>query len=279
MKTINLDDWTLFSARRNSDNYFDADKKTMLKVFNQDEASVIPLLEKEKRISDYLAGIGIKTPAVLDMYRTDDGRIGMTYENIKNKKSLSRAISEDNSLAQPYMELLAEMGKQYHSHICSEDWVPSYKELLAKNLPRLDFITPERREDIRRYVDEMPDDNVCMHGDFQPGNFIVADGTVYAIDVADLTKGCPVYDISMFHNLAVLFPPVSAEQAFHWSKELALKCWGLFTKAYFGDDVPDTHTLSSYGFVWIVAHWHLIPPRHELLKIWVEGEHGVPKPF
>ncbi len=33
MKTIDLKDWTLFSARNTSDNYYDAEEKLMLKVF------------------------------------------------------------------------------------------------------------------------------------------------------------------------------------------------------------------------------------------------------
>lgn len=259
MKTIDLKDWTLFSARRNSDNYFDKDEKTMLKVFNiGDEKEIIESLEKDKKIAKLYTDAGIKTPAVGDFGRTQDGRLCMTYENIKGKKSLSRAVSEDKSLAEPYMELFAEMGKQIHATKCEEDWIPNYKELVRMHLPDIPDVSDEKKADMLAFVEKLPDGDSCLHGDFHPGNFIIADGTVYAIDLTDMAKGYYLYDIAWFYSITITGSTRAKNEILHWDDELSKKCWGYFTKYYFGNNVPDEQELRIYAKVWKIARLPLV---------------------
>ncbi len=269
MKTIDLKYWTLFSARNTSDNYYDAEEKLMLKVFKTGGDDIIPELQREQEISRIVNDLGIRTPEVGDICRTTDGRLCVIYENIKNKKSLSRAISEDLSLMEPYMELLANTGKLIHGTKCTSDAIPSYKELFLKNLDEFPQISEEKKEDIRDQFAAFPDDENCLHGDFHPGNFIISNGVVYAIDLSGFTKGNFMYDIAQYNTLGRVFPSVAQEDIFHVSGEISHRCFDLFIKYYFGGDRPGEKELNDYGFVCMMNHRHMLPP-HAFTE-WLEG--------
>ena len=269
MKTVDLKDWTLFSARNTTDNYYDDEQKTMLKVFKTGGDSLIPELEREQEISKLVNGLGIRTPQVGDLCRTTDGRLCMTYENIRNKKSLSRAISEDLSLMEPYMELLANTGKLIHSTRCTSDSIPTYKEMFLKNLEGFRQISDEKKEDIKRQLAAFPDDENCLHGDFHPGNFIIADGVVYAIDLSGFAKGNFMYDIAEYNTLGRIFPPVAQKDLFHVSAEISHRCLDLFINYYFDGGRPSEKELNDYGFICMMNHSHMIPPY--AITEWLEG--------
>ena len=225
MKTVSLDGWKLFSSRRNSDNYVSEDEKTLLKVFKLGGEEAIEMLEHERRVSEYIRGLGIKTPGVGDLCRTEDGTVCMTYENIKNKKSISRAVSEDPKLAEPYMELVAEIGKTIHSIDCGEDWIPNYRDMFFDSIDRIAEIPEDRLEDIKKQAQALPFDSKCLHGDFHPGNFIIADGVLYTIDITDFARGCPMYDIGQFFALSQVMPARAHQEVFHWDDGLNA-CFG-----------------------------------------------------
>ena len=204
-----------------------------------------------------------------DLCRTADGKLCVTYENIKGKKSLSRAISEDLSLMEPYMELLANMGKLIHNTKCTSDSIPTYKELFLKNLEEFPQISAEKKEDIKNKLKTFPDDENCLHGDFHPGNFIIADGVVYAIDLSGFTKGCYLYDIAEYHTLGYVFPSSTQEDIFHVSAEISHRCFDLFMKYYFGNDRPGEKELNDYGFMCMLNHKHMLPPY--VITEWLEA--------
>lgn len=269
MKTIDLKGWTLFSARNTTDSYYDSEQKIMLKVFKTGGDTLIPELEREQEISKIVNDLGIRTPHVGDLCRTTDGRLCVTYENIKGKKSLSRAISEDLSLMEPYMELLANMGKLIHGTKCTADSIPTCKEMFLKNLDEFPQISEEKKEYIKKKLSAFPDSENCLHGDFHPGNFIIADGTVYAIDLSGFAKGNFMYDIAQYHTLGYVFPSCTQEDIFHVNAEISHRCFNLFIKYYFGDDRPDEQELNDYGFMCMLNHKHMLPPY--VITEWLEG--------
>lgn len=260
MKTINLNNWTLFSSRKASDNYYNESQTTMLKVFKLVDESILPNLERELEISRLVKSLGIKTPEVGDIYLTEDGHYAITYEVIKNKKSLSRAISEDFKLAEPYMELMANAGKLMHSTVCTSDIVTNYKDLFRKSLNEEKRVSEKRKADILEKLKTFPDDECCLHGDFHPGNFIISDGTVYAIDLVGFTKGNCMYDIAMFNFLACILPGKAQEEIFHMSHKQAGQMWKLFVKYYFGGDEPDPKQLCDYAFINMMTHREMLIP-------------------
>lgn len=258
MKTIDLNNWTLFSSRPASDNYYNEDETTMLKVFKLVDESILPNLERELEISKLVSGLGIRTPEVGDIYRTAEGHYCITYEAIKNKKSLSRAISEDFSLAEPYMELMANAGKLIHSTKCTSEIVPDYKEIFVKALKEEKQVSEKRKADILKKLEAFPDAECCLHGDFHPGNFIISDGTVYAIDLVGFTKGHYMYDVGMFYFLACVLPGKAQESIFHMNHKQAGQMWKLFVKYYFEGSEPDLKELCDYAFMNMMTHREMV---------------------
>ncbi len=259
MKTVKLDGWKLFSSRPGSDNYYNEDETVLLKVFKGNAEQILSGIESEKAISDYVAGLGIKTPAVYDIGKTEDGKVCASYEYIKNKKSIIRAVSEDLSQADRYMKLFADIGKQLHSKKCDASWVPDYRAQAIENVALLDNTDDETRNGIKAFLGSFPDDNSCLHGDFNPGNFIIADGEVYAIDLGEFSKGHFMADASMFYMMTHFIPKHGAEKVFHMEQSQYLKCWSLFADHYFDGNVPPEEEFIKYSFIGQVSHVHAFP--------------------
>lgn len=259
MKAIKLDGWKLFSSRPGSDNYYNDNETVLLKVFKGNTDQISKVIEREKAISDYVAGLGIKTPAVYDICRTEDGRLCATYEYIRNKKSLIRAISEDPSLADPYMKLMADIGKEFHSKKCDASWVPDYKAQALQNVPLFTMADEETRNGIRATIESFPEGDSCLHGDFNPGNLIIAGGEVYAIDLGEFAKGHYMADVSQFYMMTHFIQKERAEMLFHMEQSQYLKCWSLFTDHYFNGKVPPGSEFGKFMFIGQVSHLHLFP--------------------
>lgn len=52
-------------------------------------------------------------------------------------------------------------------------------------------------------VDAMPDTQNCLHGDFQPGNIIMAGGQHYWIDLGWLSQGWYMMDLAHLYKMMI----------------------------------------------------------------------------
>lgn len=48
---------------------------------------------------------------------------------------------------------------------------------------------------LQAFLDSVPENTNCVHGDFQPGNVILAGGKPYWIDLGRFAWGDPMFDI------------------------------------------------------------------------------------
>ena len=233
IENFDLTGWTLFSERLNSKNYVSADGKWMLKVGGETLDNNIESLEYDKEATLKTLETGVKTPMVKDIVRLPSGELGLIYEYIKGKKSISRAMSEDLRNIEYYAKRFATISKDMHSKVCDIKKFESMRERIITQVTTLDVLNESQKERAIKLLDTIEDKNNFVHGDFQPANFIMTNDDTYVIDLRTIAYGNPEYDIAYYYFFSHRFKIEGIHNVFHCEPEHAISMWNYFIKYYF----------------------------------------------
>lgn len=233
MEVIDISEWKVLSRRVSSGNYVSPDGRWMLKCYLTMGEDELEVQKADQAISKAVFDLGIPTPEPGGIVRIKGGGIGALYQNIEGKKSLSRAISEDKRLMEPYMEKFKRLGRLIHATECDTRVFPSIEKTLLDKLTRIEEYTERDRESVRQFIGSVPKATTCLHGDFHPGNFITSPKGDYAIDLGGFSYGNPLYDWGQWYFMSHYLPKEAMGDVFHLEKADMLRCWEL-TK----DDCP-----------------------------------------
>lgn len=193
-KLIELNEWQRTGegasassyVKKNDDNY-------MLKLFNKNiEFKVI---ENEYKLAKIVNDMSISTPKVYEIVKTND-RYGIIYQNIKNKKSITRLIEIDFD---KYIKIFANETRALHKIKVNTEILRSQKQLLKNVVNDTIGLTNIQREKLLNVIDNTEETNTCIHGDLSTGNLIIANDIPYWIDLADFSYGNPMFDIGMIY--------------------------------------------------------------------------------
>lgn len=111
---------------------------------------------------------------------------------------------------------LAELHARLHRVEAPADW-PTQRERIAGNIDAAVNLAPENRAEAHKQLKELPDGSVVCHGDFHPGNVLVAAGGPVVIDWDAATRGHPLGDVAWTVRLirTATLPPWTP-RPFHW---------------------------------------------------------------
>lgn len=257
---ITLSEWTQVGEGYNGQAFVsDAHPGVMLKLVRS-EMGAAHKVEQEFYAAKTAYEIGLPTPQMYEIVR--DGKDhGYLCQAITGKKSFTRLCADDPERIPELAARMAEYGHVLHAMpIETSDYVPNIKELLLTALADSPLVTEEQRAILKETVLAMPDDRTCLHGDFQPGNLLLADGKHYWIDLGWLAQGCPLMDLAHLYKMMVedsIIPQV--QDLTHMSREQMLAFWDAFARAYTGrDDIEAfNRELLPYAVLDIVRTFHL----------------------
>ena len=223
IKNFDLTGWTCFSDRRNSRSYVSPDKKWMVKLSTDVSKKSLADLEVEKSYTDRALAIGIKTPGVGEVIELSDGSNGLIYEYVEGKKSISRAMEGDVEHIDDYMKRFARIAKEFHSKICDPKNFAPIEERIIKNIEKYDYMTKSQKDIALDFLSGVEKKKNALHGDFQPGNFIITDTDEFAIDLGAMSYGNPMFDIGMLYFFVYYMPPYVSKMIFRIYKYLYVK--------------------------------------------------------
>lgn len=255
MDKINLDDWTLFSDRKGSTSYVSADGKWYLKTYKELSEDRKDAIHDEYLLSEEALALGLPTPKAKDLVELEGGGFGAIFENITNKISYSRRLSEHFEEREMYMKKFAEFGVIVHGTKCDPARLPSYAALIRDYINRLEGLyTDEEKAKLLKVVDETPETYTCLHGDFHPGNFIRGDQGDFLIDLGRLSYGNPIYDWAQWYFLSHLLHDRGVESVFHMPRENVIECFDLSVRYTFNpkDEAEFkaiVEKIGSYAFI------------------------------
>lgn len=262
---IDMSEWTLVGGGFNGEAFVSsAHPGLMLKIIRTDMGSA-QKVEQEFYAAQTAYQAGLPTPKVYEIVR--DGKDhGYLCQIIEGKKSFSRLCADAPDRIPEYATLMAEYGKALHNMpIAPNEYVIPMKTLLKQALQSSALVTDEQRERLQALVDAMPETRNCLHGDFQPGNIILAGGQHYWIDLGWLSQGWYMMDLAHLYKMMVedsIIPQV--QDLTHMTRQQMIDFWNAFAKAYTGTNDVDAlnRELRAYAALDMVRTFYLHPMNH-----------------
>lgn len=183
----------LIAVRNNKTVYRDGDK--CIKVFNSEysKADVLNEALNQARIEE----TGLNIPKISEVTLVD-GKWAIVSEYIKGK-TLAQLMEEEPEKKDEYLRLFVEL--QLSVHEKRAPLLTKLKDKMSRKIAasELDATT---RYDLHTRLEGMPKHTKVCHGDFNPGNIIIAeDGTPYIIDWAHVTQGNASADVARTYLL------------------------------------------------------------------------------
>ncbi len=241
MEKIDLSQWTMFSNRHNSENYNSPDGKWMLKLGFPGFCSTKEELLREQDICRKVVSLGIPTPHVGDIVE-QDGRLGLIYERIVGKRSISKCVGENPEHLEDYIKVFAEHCKKLHSTSCIPGMFQDAEEKYSRLLEQSKMFPENVKVFARNLIKETPKVSRCLHGDLQTGNLIVDDNDAYFIDLGEFACGNPLFDLGCYFYFCHYLPDDFLLATHYMNAAMMHKCWDVFAKHYFGADTPEKLT-------------------------------------
>ena len=232
---IDLGEWTMVGEGFNGQAYVSgAHPGVMLKLVTTEMGSA-QKVEQEFYAARTAFEMGLPTPRVFEIVRNGKDH-GYMCQIIAGKKSLARMCADAPDRIPEYAQMMAEYGKVLHSTpITPNGYVISMKKLLQDALKTSQLVTDEQRERLQALTDAMPEPQNCLHGDFQPGNIILAGGQHWWIDLGWLSQGFYMMDLAHLYKMMVedsVIPQV--QDLTHMTQQQMVDFWNAFAVAYTG---------------------------------------------
>lgn len=233
---ISLDDYVLFGGGANGESYDLKDDPTvMLKLYFPGKIQQ-PL--DEMNLARKVYDMGIPTPEPGDYVVTEDGRYGIRFHRILNKKSYSRATADEPEKVQQFATEFAQMCLQLHATHVDTAHFENVKDRYYRLLQENPFFTSEEKKKLERFIADTPDEDTAIHGDLQYSNAIFVGQKRYFIDLGDFCWGNHLFDVAMVYLCCCLSEEAFIQETFHMSKSLSMRFWENFAPAYFGEGIP-----------------------------------------
>lgn len=222
------------------------DDETIVKVYSAEHS--LEVIDRERAYAKAAFVAGIPTAIAFDTVKVGD-RYGVIYEAM-NSDTLGHAIANEPERRDEYIMKYAQLAKQLHTTTIEDGSVASLKDLLMKRAedPMLkEFCTQEEIDTLKAIVVAMKVCDTLVHGDLHPGNIMLDNGELMLIDMGELTRGVPIYDIaSIYRDLLVgsKSSPETTANSIGMPPELCIEVGQKFLAMYSG--ITDPAQLEQY---------------------------------
>lgn len=157
----------------------------------------------EQRIARNVHAAGVIAPAVGEIV-SHEARLGLVYERLEAAtlfEVLLKRLWRTKTLARKMADLHLRM------HACQAPGLPSLRDRLRAKIRAARPLPESLRERALSALGELPEGTAVCHGDFHPGNVLVTERGLVAIDWTDASAGHPLGDIARSQLLMVNSEP------------------------------------------------------------------------
>ena len=169
---------------------------TIIKVYKNSDA--LEDIKRERELAKTALVLGVNTAIPFDVVKVGD-KFGSVFE-LLSAKSLTKLINEDPENRDRYIKIFADMLKEIHSTEVKEGILPKQKDIALGWVEWLhDHIPAQTYDKLHRMVEEIPDSNHMLHGDYHTNNVHYANDEAILIDMDTLATGNPVFELASIY--------------------------------------------------------------------------------
>jgi uncharacterized protein (TIGR02172 family) len=188
MKDISLD--KPLAHGRTADVY-DWDDGHVLKLFHN--WFDLDSIEYELKMARAVHASGVKSPAAGEQIEVQ-GRNGLIYERVAGESMLTLLLRKP-WMVFSYSKILAQLHVQMHGCTFEAD-IPTQRARLQRKTNSADALSSSLKASLLKALDALPDGDRVCHGDFHPGNVLMAKDDATIIDWIDASRGNPLADVA-----------------------------------------------------------------------------------
>ena len=213
------------------------DEELVIKVFNKN--NLYQDVERETTLSREAFILGVPTAISFGIVAVGN-RYGAMYELV-DAETVSSRIARDSEQVSTYAEVMAELAHTIHEIEVPPDSIfPDAKERLRQYVHGGVGYEDERLEKrCMELIDEIPNVNTLVHGDFHTNNVFMTSWEPLLIDMDRISRGHPIAEIADLYYFYVLLgedDPSVVENFMGFSYEASKRFYEEFLKLYLETD-------------------------------------------
>lgn len=212
------------------------DQDNVVKVYNN--ADALEDIRHEREMAKLALVLGIPTAISYDVVRVGES-YGSVFEML-NASSFSSILAKEPQKIDWCVEEYVKMLKKIHSTEVPPGKLPDMKEKVLDWVRFLkDYLPESAAGKLRALVEEIPQDDHMLHGDYHTKNLELQSGEVLLIDMDTLATGYPIFELGFIYASFVGFSEVKHEviQTFQgFDHETGKLFWRKALAAYLGTE-------------------------------------------
>lgn len=214
------------------------DRDTIVKVYKPN--ADLEEIKQERELSRTAFVLGVPTAIPYDVVKVGDS-FGSVFE-LLNAKSFDELMIEDSNNLEFVVQKSMEIAKILHSTLAPHN-LSSQQKTALKWVAMLDgYIDNKDLQKLKKLIEELPDRDTMIHGDFHIKNIMQQNDETLLIDLDTLSKGHPVFEFAFMFNAYSGFGIVDRKKIENFlgiSIETAYSIWTRSLEVYFDNDDPD----------------------------------------
>jgi len=213
---------------------------TIIKVYKNNDA--LADIKRERELARTALVMGVNTAIPYDVVKVGD-KYGSVFE-LLSAKSITKWIIAEPDNADEYIKVFADLLKEIHETMVKPGTLPSEKEIVINWVGYLQkHLDEEHYNKLYRLIDEIPEQNTMLHGDYHANNVHYDKKEAILIDMDTIAVGHPILEFGSIYNAYQgygIYEHSRVEDFMKVSWDVATNIWIKTVKFYYGvDDISE----------------------------------------
>lgn len=215
---------------------------TIVKVYFNHNNDPLEVIRQERELARKAFILGIPTAIPYDVVMVGD-KFGSVFERL-HATSFCKILIKEPERVDEVVDMYVDLMKKLHTTHVKPGDMPRMKDVAQKWVAFLqEYLPAETFTKLKKLVDDVPDADTIIHGDYHIKNVMEQDGEILLIDMDTLCYGYPVFELGTVWLAYVGFG--QADQNVIWdfmglSPEFCASIWEKTMKKYFNTEDPET---------------------------------------